>query len=41
MSLLLPPKAIYPNPTTAFNAIQLHVKDYRYAFINVRGVDAG
>jgi hypothetical protein len=27
MSLLPLPEAIYPDPTTAFNAIQLHAKD--------------
>jgi hypothetical protein len=32
MSLLPPPEAIYPDPTTAFNAIQLHAKDHGYAF---------
>jgi hypothetical protein len=33
MSLLPPPEAIYPDPTTAFNAIQLRAKDYGYAFM--------
>jgi hypothetical protein len=27
MPLLPPPEAIYPDPTTAFSAIQLHAKD--------------
>jgi hypothetical protein len=35
MSLLPPPEAIYPDPTTAFNAIQLHAKDHGYAFIKL------
>jgi hypothetical protein len=30
MSLLPPPEAVYPDPTTAFNAIQLHAKDHGY-----------
>ena len=31
MSLLPPPEAIYPDPATAFNAIQLHAKEYGYS----------
>ena len=33
MSLLPPPEAINPDPATAFNAIQLHAKEYGYAFM--------
>jgi hypothetical protein len=33
MSLLPPPEAIYPDPATAFNAIQLHAREYGYAFM--------
>jgi hypothetical protein len=33
MSLFPLPEAIYPDPTTAFNAIQLHAKDHGYAFM--------
>jgi hypothetical protein len=35
MSLLPLPEAVYPNPTTAFNTIQLHAKAHRYAFIEL------
>ena len=35
MSLLPPPEAVYPDPTTAFNAIQLHAKKQGYAFIKL------
>jgi hypothetical protein len=35
MSLLPPPEAIYPNPYTAQIAIQLHAKQYRYAFFRI------
>ena len=31
MSPVPPPEAIYPDPTTAFNAIQLHAKDHGYS----------
>ena len=31
MSLLPPPEAIYPDPNTAFSAIQLHAKGHGYA----------
>jgi hypothetical protein len=33
MSLLPPPEAIYPDPTTAFTAIQAHARQHGYAFI--------
>jgi hypothetical protein len=33
MSLLPPPEAIYPDPATAFTAIQLHAKAHGYALI--------
>jgi hypothetical protein len=33
MSLLPPPEAIYPDPATAFNAIQLHAKEHGYTFM--------
>jgi hypothetical protein len=36
MSLLPSPEAIYPNPSIAFNAIQLHAKDYGYAFMKFK-----
>jgi hypothetical protein len=32
MSLSAPPEAIYPDPNTAFTAIQLHAKQHGYAF---------
>jgi hypothetical protein len=32
MSLPPLPEAIYSHPTTAFNAIQLRVRDYRYTY---------
>jgi hypothetical protein len=35
MSLLPPPEAVYPDPTTAFNAIQLYAKGQGYAFIKL------
>ena len=31
MSLLPPPEAIYPDPNTAFTAVQLYAKDHRYS----------
>jgi hypothetical protein len=32
MPLLLPPEAIYPDPDTAFAAIQVYAKDQGYTF---------
>jgi hypothetical protein len=35
MSLLAPPKALYPNLDTAFAVIQPHAKDAGHAFVQM------